>query len=213
MVDRRLDVAVVGVVVLVLDREDARCRTPRRARPRRRPGSRAGSTRRGRRPRRPPSACARGSRSRSSRAGTPRRGARRAAARARSARGSRRAPASAGRPTRSAVTPSEASARSFTSCRCVVAIRFLSSSVSGGETRRRLRRASRRSCLRCSHSTQAGVVDSGAGVVVPASQVSTAPRSSGSRRRRSAKASSSSSTPKPRAELAERRSWFSSRMP
>ena len=65
VVDGRLDVAVVRVVVLALDREDARRRSPRRATRPRRPGSRADSRRRGRRRRRRPSACASGWPSRS----------------------------------------------------------------------------------------------------------------------------------------------------
>ena len=122
VVDRGLDVRVVRVVVLALDREDTRCRTPRRARPRRRPASRAGSTRTARRPPRPPSASASGSRSRSSRAGTPRCGSRRAAA----PRSNRSRIAASTGICRSAHSirrsPSRASARSFTSYRFVVAI-------------------------------------------------------------------------------------------
>ena len=73
--------------------------------------------------------------------------------------------------------------------------------------------ASRRSCFRCSHSTQADVTPSEDGSLVPASQVSTAARRSGSRRRRSAKASSSSPTPNALRSVASVRSWFSSRIP
>ena len=49
-----VDVRVVGLVVLAVDRRRPRRRSGRPARPRRRPGWRAGSTRRARRRRRPP---------------------------------------------------------------------------------------------------------------------------------------------------------------
>ena len=183
VVDRGLDVRVVGVVVLALDRERRRCRTRRRAPRRRRPASRAGSRRRARRRRRPPSACASGSPSRSSRAGRPRRGSRRAAARARSARGSRRStgicrsahsirrtPSGGEREVLHVVSLRRCHLMPSLSCRCRQA-------------------ASSRSCLRCSHS-------SASRASAPASQASTAARSAGSRRSRDANATSESSIPK-----------------
>ena len=78
----------------------------------------------------------------------------------------------------------------------------LSRSRSGCQAASRV--SSRRSCLRCSHSTHAGVVFSSAGTAVPASQVSTAARTAGSRRSLSANAISVSSTPMRAAKLRER---------
>ena len=110
-------------------------------------------------------------------------------------------------------TPSEASARSFTSCRCVVAIRSSLRRVPGVRSGCGRPGGEQALVLALLPLDQAGAAVSAAGTFVPASQVSTARRSSGSRRSRIANASSSSSTPKPARRSPSARSWFSSRMP
>ena len=202
VVDRGLDVLVVRVVVLALDREDGdvvlldergRDVVLRRQRVRRAEDDvgAAGLQR-----------AQRGSRSRSSRAGRPRCGSRRAAARARSARGSR---ASTGMLPVGPLDPAHALAGEcevlhvVASCRGHQPSSLVESSPQA---------TSSRSCLRCSQSTQR--------VGAPAC------RAARSRPRRAARARAGAA-PRTRARRARRRSaaaarasdrsWFSSRTP